>query len=321
MMLTRKTIGLSFVALAVLGLAACGKDDKPAGATQVAAKVNSTEISVHQVNFVLQRSGVQTQTPEQAAAVKKAALERLVDQQLAVDQAVEKKLDRQPDVVLALELARREVLARAFAESVASGLTKPSEDEAKKYYADNPALFKERRVYNLQEIIVSANAGVTKDIKDMVAAGKSMDDIAGFLKGKNVQAAGGAAQRAAEQIPLEVLPKIAAIKDGQTVVLENGQAVTVVRVAASAAQPVSEAQALPRIVQFLATQRNNEAVQKEMKQLREKAKVTYSGEFAAATAPAAAPAAAPSVTAPAGNAGAPAGTTDSSIEKGLKGLK
>ena len=41
----------------VLGLAACGSKDveKPVG--QIAAKVNSGEISVHQLNYVLTRTG------------------------------------------------------------------------------------------------------------------------------------------------------------------------------------------------------------------------------------------------------------------------
>lgn len=310
-----------FSLMLALALAACGKDDKKA--TQVAAKVNSSELSVHQVNFVLTRSGVANPTPEQAAALRKAALERLIDQQLAVDEATEKKLDRQPDVVMALEMARREVLARAFIEQVSAAQPKPTEEEAKKYFRDNPALFAERRVFNVQEIIVPASSGVLTQVRELVGARKSMEDIANFLKGRGVQFNAGAAQRTAEQIPLEVLPRIHALKDGEATVIESQQAFTVVRVAASQPQTVTEAQALPRIIQFLANQRGSEATNKEIKRLKEKAKITYEGDFAAATAAAPAKATdAPAKPADAPKAeAAPSGSDGSSMEKGLRGLK
>ena len=307
MNLNLKPLSLAVAAmLLATAITACSKDDKKA-ATQVAAKVNSQEISVHQINYVLSKSGANASTPEQTAALRKAALDRLVDQQVAVDEAVEKKLDRQPDVVMALDLARREVLARALLEQVAAGTTKPGEEEIKKYHREHPALFAERRVFSVQELVVPAAAGVTAQLKEMSAAGKTAEEVAAWLKARNIQFGGGAAQRTAEQIPLEILPRIHALKDGQSTVIETAQAVTMIRVVASQSQPLTEAQALPRVQQFLTNQRNNEAAAAEMKRLKEKAKITYVGDFAAdaakAAAPAgAAPAAAPAANAPAANA-------------------
>ena len=307
---------VAVLSLLFAGLPACSKDEKP-GATQVAAKVNSQEISVHQVNFVLSRSGANATTPEQTTALRRAALERLIDQQIAVEEALDKKLDRQPDVVMALDLARREVLARSLLEQIAAGTTKPTEDEAKKYYLDHPALFSERRIYSVQELVIPTASGTLPNVKEMVAANKTIEDIAAFLKGRNIQFGGGAAQRTAEQIPLEILPRIHVLKDGQSTIIETPQAFTVIRVVQSASSPVTEAQALPRIMQFIANGRGNEAAVKEIKRLKDKAKITYSGDFAAAAAPAPAAAGAvapvaPSVTAP---------PADSNMEKGVRGLK
>jgi EpsD family peptidyl-prolyl cis-trans isomerase len=315
-----KPLALSLLAgLMLVGLPACSKDEKPGG-TQVAAKVNSQEISVHQVNYVLGRSGANPTTPEQTAQVRKAVLDRLVDQQIAVDEALEKKLDRQPDVVLALDLARREVLSRAYVEQIAAGAPKPSPEEVKKYFADNPALFIERRIFSVQELIVPQSSGTAASLRELSGAGKTIEEIAAWLKSRNVQFNAGAAQRSAEQIPLEMLPRIHALKDGQSTVIEGPQAITVVRVVQSQAAPVAEAQALPRIQQYLANQRANEAAAADLKRLKEKAKISYVGDFAAgAAAPAPAPAAqpAPPVSTPAG----PAQSTDSSMEKGVRGIK
>ena len=86
-------------------LAGCGGGgDKGEKASQTAAKVNKEEITVHQINFVLQQQrGLK---PEQAEAASKQILERLIDQELALQKALEQKLDREPRVVQQIEAAR-----------------------------------------------------------------------------------------------------------------------------------------------------------------------------------------------------------------------
>ena len=65
----------------------CGKSDEKKAATQVAAKVNGDEISVHQINNVLTRAtGI---TADNAPQAKREILDKLIDQQLAVQQAEE----------------------------------------------------------------------------------------------------------------------------------------------------------------------------------------------------------------------------------------
>ncbi len=311
---SRNKSSLSLLTLVlIVGLSACGAKDDKKPATQIAAKVNSEEISVHQINFVLSRSGITGITPEQAPKLRREILEKLIDQQLAVEQAVEKKLDRSPDVLMALEAARREILARAYAEQLSSTLSKPTADEIKKYYAEHPPLFAERRIYNVQEIVLPASPAVVAPLREMLSAGKSTDEIARWLREKDIKFAAGNVARPAEQIPLELLPKMNALKEGQGLIVENAQNITLIRMLASQPAPVTEATATPRIQQFLGNQRAAEAVIQDLKQIKSKAKITYQGEFASADGGPAAVAPAP---APAADA---AKTT--AIEKGVAGLK
>jgi EpsD family peptidyl-prolyl cis-trans isomerase len=246
--------------------------------------------------------------------MSREVLEKLIDQQLAVEQATEDKLHRSPEVVAQIEAARRDILARAYMQKVAGALPKPSAEEVKKYYAEHPQLFSERRLFNIQEIVVPGAPGVAEQLRAFVAAGKPIVEIANWLKSKEIKFDGGSATRAAEQIPLERLPQIHAMKDGQSVVLESPQATTLLRVASSQSSPVAEAAALPRIEQFLTNQRASAAVADNIKQLRTAAKISYMGEFAK-------PAASSPVAAPTPVASAPAADNKSAIEKGVAGLK
>ena len=69
-------------------------------------------------------------------------------------------------MLLALENARREILARAYVEQITAGEPKPTIEEAKKYYAENPSLFAERRIYNIQEIVLPATAGIAAEFAE-----------------------------------------------------------------------------------------------------------------------------------------------------------
>jgi hypothetical protein len=217
------------------------------------------------------------------------------------------------------------VLAGAYVKSYIAGLPKVSEQDAKTYFAEHPALFTERRIFNVQEIVALRTPEVVTQLESMAVANKSMEDIAAWLKARNIAFKPTSANRAAEQIPLELLPKLHALKDGQVIAFTSPEYITVLRLLSSKAEPVSEALALPRIAQFLSNQRVTEAVTAQIKTLRTQATVVYQGEFATALpqAPPAAVTATLPATVPAVVSTNPAAPTpvSSTLEKGVAGLK
>jgi EpsD family peptidyl-prolyl cis-trans isomerase len=299
------------VGLAVLG--GCGRGETKA-ASQVAAKVNSEEITVHQVNNVLARA--QNVPPEQAGRAKREIVERLIDQSLARQQAIEKKLDRSPNVVQALEAAKTEILARAYLQQVAAAQAKPTPEEVKKYYGEHPNLFSERRLYMIEEIAFARDDKTVPELRQKAAKAKSMQEIGEWLKAREVQYMVNRGARAAEQVPFEILPQLAQMKDGEIRVLEHGERVNVIRLVASKSAPVDETTAGPRIEQFLYAQRSNQVIGEEMKRLKSAAKIEYVGEFAAdAVVPAAAVAPAKAGAQPT------AGDKEINVDKGVRGLR
>lgn len=309
-------LALSLLTAAAL-LAGCGeKKDKTA--TQTAARVNKDEVTVHQINQVLQQQ--RNLRPEQADAASRQILERLIDQQLALQKADDLKIDRDPRVVQQMEAARREILARAYLEKVGEAAPKPTPDEIKKYYDDKPALFRERRVYSIQEIAIEARPEQVNELRDQLTAAKNINEFVEYLKAKDFRFTGNQAVRAAEQLPLNSLDAFARMKDGQAILGPTANGVQVVVLAGSRSQPVSEEQARPAIEQYLLNERKRKLVEEDMKAMRAAAKVEYLGKFAggASSAPAGA---APAQPAPAPAAApASAGLSSSDISKGM-GLK
>lgn len=270
--------GLRPLALsAVLVLSACGGGK---GASQTAAKVNKEEITVHQINFVLSRQP--NLRPEQTDAAGRQVLERLIEQELAVQRAEEMKLDRDPRVMQQIEVAKREILARSLAERIGESVAKPTADEVTRHYESNPALFKERRIYNLQELAIELRPEQFDGIKARLVAAKTLPDFVEYLKSAGLRFVGNQAVRSAEQLAPANLAAVAQLKDGQSMIQQNSNGLQVVVLAGSRSAPIAFEQARPAIETYLLNQRRLEQVNKEMKALRSAAKIEYVGKFAVA---------------------------------------
>jgi EpsD family peptidyl-prolyl cis-trans isomerase len=308
-----RTGTLAVVLAGCVLLVACG-EKKDKAASQTAAKVNKEEITVHQINFMLQQQrGLK---PEQADAAGKQVLERLIDQELAVQKADEMKLDRDPRVVQQLEAVKREVLARAYAEKVGEAAAKPTPEEIKKYFDENPPLFAQRRVYNLQEIQIEAPADQVPALREKLAGSKNVAEFVEYLKGAGLRFAGNQAVRSAEQLPLASLKTFAQMQDGQALMNPTPNGAVVVVLAGSRQQPVTEEQARPAIEQFLLNERKRKLLDEDRKALRAAATVQYVGKFAEGAASAAAAAGSAAAAEPA----ASSALDPAAISKGL-GIK
>ena len=292
-------------------LTACGSGEKK-DASQVAAKVNGAEITVYQINQVLSHaSGI---TEANADKARKEILDKLVDQQLAVAKATDAKLDRTPEVVMALDAARREILARAYYEQVASGASHVDDAEIRSYYDAHPDLFSQRRIYSLTDIALKSDDKLIATLRAMAENKKSMQDIAQWLKDNDVKFEAHNYASAAERLPLDLLPSIAKLSDGQTGVIPAGQVVHVINVMQSKQEPVTFTTASPQIEKFLLAERKQKLVVAEIKRLRDAAKVEYVGAFNA-------PEAAPAPVAKPADAAQAKEKEDESIAKGAAGLK
>jgi EpsD family peptidyl-prolyl cis-trans isomerase len=268
-------------------LSACGNKSEK-GASQVAAKVNGDEISVHQINFALQQQHLSI-APAQADAAGRRLLDRLIDQDLAVQKAIDNKLDRDPRIVQVLEAARREVLAEAYLEHQTGSAPKPTAQEEAAYYAGKPALFESRRIYTFLEFSIQLSTQEASKVQSILQAAKSPQAFGDALKAAGLPFTVSSSTRPAENLPLDQVDKFAAMSDGQALLLSQPGGARALILVSSVAAPVSLEQARPAIGQFLFSQSKRHIAETEIKALRNGAKIVYVGKFAEAAASAPAP--------------------------------
>jgi len=298
--------------------------DKKSSPSQVAVKVNKEEISVHQVNDLLARSsGNANFSPEQAAKVRSSVVERLIDQELLLEQAKNSKLDRNPAVMQMIDFARREILARAYGEQVMGNVLQPTETQINKFYDDNPELFSKRRIYNLQEIGIQVAPERFDEVRARVeGANGNLQQVMAWFSEQKIPVAVNAGIKPAEQIPLAILKNLAQMKieegKGGVALARTPMGAALVIVTAARDEPVDRATAKPVIQRILLNQARGESLGAEIKRLRGMASINYGEGFAAPSAeqpPAAeqAPATQPDA--------APEDSIHSILEKGAVKLK
>jgi EpsD family peptidyl-prolyl cis-trans isomerase len=267
---------------ATVAVTGCGGEEKKF-ANQVVAKVGSEEITVRMLDAVLNKK--QEVLAGNSDGLRRQVLDELIDQQLAIEQAVKQKLDRSPEVVLAIELARRNVIAQAYRDQMERLLPEPTDAEARKYYLEHPELFSGRRIYKIEETVISSPDAPVAKLREMAMLRRSAEDFASFLKKQNARFVTSTETLAAEQISKDVLRALNPLKDGETAIFEASQAVRALRVVSSRQEPLDQRAALPGIRSFLAHQRVTDMLKRDISQLRDAAKVEYMGEFAATSSP------------------------------------
>lgn len=270
----------STVAATLVLLAGCGERKTLQSESPAAAKVNKEEIKLDQIKFLLQRQPALK--PEPVDVAGKRILERLIDQELALQKAQELKLDHDPGVVQQIDAARREIIARAYLEQVGEAAAKPTAQEVQKYYEDKPALFKDRRIYSLQELTIEAKPDQIEGLRAKLAAAKNLAEFVAFLKAGDFRFVGNQAVRAAEQLPLPSLDGIAKMKDGESLFNTSATGAQVLVLAGSRSQAISLEQAKGPIENFLLNERKRKLIEDEVKAMRSKAKIEYLGKFTAA---------------------------------------
>ena len=202
-------------------------------------------------------------------------LQTLIDQELLMAKALEEKLDRSPEVLLALEAARREALSRAYLEAIANKVEKPSDQEINNYYDLNPNLFALRSIFEYRELLLPMQTPDFAAVAEKLKTSKTLDQAAALLTGMSVKFTTSKGVRAAEQTPADLLTKLSYAKPGETLAVENNLGLSMVEITKIDKASIDLETAKPIITNLLINQRRNQAMNNAVGDLRKAAKITY----------------------------------------------
>lgn len=257
-------------ALVIPALISCGTSGERS--SQVIASVNEQEITVTQLNRVLESAGVR----EVTADTRRRAIETLTTEELLVQAALKHEVDRDTNFVQALEQARRQLLTQFFAERVIYPRTVVTDAEIADYYNRNPLLFAERRRFRLTTFQAKAS-DMTPALSAALQKVTSVDGVRGVLDAHGIKYVTELASVAPEQLPLTELDAYSKAKVGDLFVnsREDGVVMLMSVTGIDEDVPMTLERARPMIEEYLRNARNHAAAAEYVATARATADIVY----------------------------------------------
>lgn len=308
----RLSAGAVLCAMIGMGLSGCGDKGHDAKASQSLVSVNGKEITVHQLNEELARANVQA---AQKDAASKQILNALIDRQLLEQAALKAKVDRDPNVMQAIERAKSQIVAQAYLQSKVANISKPGKAEVEAFYKENPAVFSDRKMVEMEQLLIETKF-INDEFKAALGNFKTLQEVSAWLDAKGIQYDRGEVSRSVAELPPQISERLKDARKGQLFVIGMGPRTMLVLMDAIKESPVSLSDATPQIEQVLLNKKRKEAGENEIKQLRDQAKIEYLSPEVADNSTA---------QKPAGDSGKAAPSQQKSasddIASGVKGLK
>jgi EpsD family peptidyl-prolyl cis-trans isomerase len=255
-------------AMLMLALAACGEKKASSGSTQVVANVDGQEITIHQVNNELAKTG--------GTQVTKQLLDGLVARQLLVNAAKKDKLDTDPAVLADMERSRNLVLAQSYVSSKLKAPTRPSEQEVEDLYRKKPDWFAQRRQYEFAQLII-AGTNLTPELNALMEQpGKRLEDVVAWLDSHRIQYARQQVLKTSADLPPQMNSSLKNMERGALFVVIEGPTAILTSLQDAKSAPVTLALATPQIQQYLVSQKQNQASEQLVERLKKDAKIEYS---------------------------------------------
>lgn len=256
------------LSLTLIMLSGC--DRKPQG--QVVATVNGDEITRQQVNMLISNNG--TVPPAKRQELQNTALAQLVNRQLLVQAAKDRKIDKSPEYLAAVRQASDAIAIQMLQQDIVQSVRTPLDLDITKFIAQNPARFEQRELLTVDQI--RAPDSVLKT--SWFAAAKSLDEIVAHLKQDGTQFDRTTRQLDTISLPPEILAKVKAATTEPLGFASGGVAIINVVIGRTPA-PLMGEEARQAALALMRKQSAEQAMKRNVDILKSQANVEYQPGF------------------------------------------
>lgn len=257
----------------VLALAATSCQKKASG--QTVAVVNNEEITASELNAELANDArVASGDTKQARA---AALQKLIDRKLLVQQAKSDGLDKSPEYINQLRRATDDLLINMLVSRRLNTTQLPKADEISQFEAAHPQMFAGREVWTLSQIIYPLPK--SQEVTAKLAASKSLDEVAQVLTSNGIQFKRDTRKIDTAVFPQAIYAQLSKLQPGEPFIAPGpDQAVAnVITAREPSATPPDQARALA--LNAMRREQVEKILQDRLKSVRATAKIEYQPGF------------------------------------------
>lgn len=155
-------------------------DDK--GATQVVARVNDFEITVHQQNAAF---AAHSQTVQNIRIDQQNILNKLIDNTLLKQALVSEHLTSKPETVQAITNAVTEAYASVYKDWLTANIAKPTSEEVLRHIKEHPDFFEKRQLFEVKELIILDNLSI-QDVEFLAFKAQTIAQVRDWLKAHEI---------------------------------------------------------------------------------------------------------------------------------------
>ncbi len=271
MTLSAKSRALMCLTAGALVLAGCEKSAEG----QVAAVVNSEEITLQEINAALNETNI----PEGADKKKlqQNALQQIVDRRLLAQAAKESGIDQDPAYLIRQRQLSEALLVQMYADKAGSTLKVPDQAAIDRYTEAHPFSFANRTIYAVDQIIFPSPANLG-DLKQLEVA-NTLEDVQKILTEMGIQFARKSAQMDSVQVPPAMMAQIVSLDPGEPFVIPTGATVTASVIKAQQKVPYNAEKAGPVAVKAIRNEEMAKIMKQRLAEAKTKAEITYQSGF------------------------------------------
>jgi len=160
----------------------CHSKTAKAPSGQVVATVNGREITQRELQ--VEMAGTKAATPAAQKAEQRAALERIIRRLILSTAATEQGVDKEPSFAILSERTKDTLLIQLLESKVASSVPVPSNEEVTQFIQNNPNIFAERKLLDVDQIRALRPRDPTVVAK--MEPYKTLDEIAAYLSQNHI---------------------------------------------------------------------------------------------------------------------------------------